>query len=302
MSIPLSQSAAHAQQVWIQGQKFARKGHWMEAARRFERAARLQPYDALYGLNLADALLKAGLPERATAAAAAVRATEPENELALALQVNALVVLQQHQAIVDVLDRAPEHLLSFDLQVMLAGAQLEVGKAKEAVSSYIRALAARPAEADLHVRLGFAFKALGMKLEAAECFRALLLGLGHRQVAVHDLLAFYEREVCDWRGGDTQVQALRASIALLTEDAVVETNPFVHVTLLDDPAEQLRAVRACAACRQPGHPLAPRAASACLACAWGRLGDFHGTPPPTSWPTLRTPRRRTSGLSVQPWR
>ncbi|MDO9073262.1 MAG: hypothetical protein Q7U73_08340 [Rubrivivax sp.] len=279
MSIPLTAAAAQAQQVWIQGQKLARKGRWMEAARRFERASQLQPRDALYGVNLADALLKAGLPERARAAAAAVRSTEPENALALALQVNALVTLRQHQAIVHVLEGAPDHLLDFDLRVVLAGAQLEVGKAKAAVSSYVQALAVRPAEANLHLQLGQAFKALGMKLEAAECFRtALLLGLGHRQVAVHDLLAFYEREVCDWRGGNTQVHALRASIAALPEDAAVETNPFVHMTLLDDPAEQLRAVRACA--RHVAGLVTPLASRAALPVTRLRLGyvsgDFHG--------------------------
>lgn len=278
MSTTPSQTARQAQQVWLQGQKFARKGHWTEAARRFERAAHLQPRDALYGVNLADALLKAGQAQRAQAAAAAVRETEPENALALALQVNALLTLRRQPAIVELLEGVPEHLLSFDLRVVLAGAQLEAGKPKDAVASYLHALCERPADGGLHFQLGQAFKALAMKLEAAECFRtALLLGLGHRQVAVQDLLAFYEREVCDWRGGDTQVQALRASIAALPEDAAVETNPFAHMTLLDNPQEQLRAVSACARyIASRVEPLPPRAARPVPRLRLGYVSaDFH---------------------------
>jgi predicted O-linked N-acetylglucosamine transferase (SPINDLY family) len=278
MSKALTQAAARAQQVWLQGQKFARKGQWAEAANRFEHATRLQPQDTLYGVNLADALLKAGLPERACAAAAAARASEPENTLALALQVNALMALRRHEDVAQLLEALPERLLSFDLRVVLAGVLLDTGKPQAAITHYMQALAQRPAEADLHVRLGHSFKALGLKLEAAECFRtALLLGLGHRQVAVHDLLAFFEREVCDWRGADTQVQQLRASIAALPEDAVVETNPFVHVTLLDDPEEQLRAVRACARfVASRVKPLPPRAAQPVQKLKLGYVSsDFH---------------------------
>lgn len=278
MSIPLTRAAAHAQQVWLQGQKLARKGHWPEAVRRFERATHLQPHDALYGVNLADALLKSGQPERARDAAAAVRVTDPDNALALALQANALLTLRRHKEIAEVLEAAPQHLVGFELRVMLAGAQLEVGSAQKAISNFMRALAEKPAEAGLHLQLGQGFKALAMKLEAAECFRtALLLGLGHRQVAVHDLLAFYEREVCDWRGGDTQVQALRASIAALPDDAAVETNPFVHVTLLDDPTEQLRAVRSCARyVSQTVLPMPPRTPEPVSRLRVGYVSsDFH---------------------------
>ncbi len=279
MRIPTSQPAAQAQTAWIQGQQFARQGRWTDAARRFERASRLQPRDPLYALNLADAEMKAGQAERACVAAAAALRVDPGNALALTLQTNALVSLHRHEALVDLLQAAPPELMTAELTALLVQAQLQTGKPQSALESCMAMLASNPANAGLHMMLGQAFKGLDMKLEAAECFRtALLLGLGNRQAAVQDLLAFYEREVCDWRGGNTQVEALRASLALLPDDASVETNPFVLVTLLDDPAEQLRGVRACARhVASLVRPLPPRPARAGARLRLGYVsGDFHG--------------------------
>jgi len=279
MHTPASPFAVQAQTAWIQGQQFALQGRWIDAARRFEQASRLQPRDALYALNLADAEMKAGHAERACTAAAAARRADPGNMLALTLQANALVVLNRYEALVELLQAVPPGLMTPELGAVLAQAQLQTGDPKAAVSSCLSALALRPADAGLHLRLGQAFKGLGMKLEAAECFRtALLLGLGPRQVAVQDLLAFYEREVCDWRGGHTLVQALRYSIARLPENAAVETNPFVLVTLLEDPEEQLRGVRACARhVASVVRPLPPRRAKVRPRLRLGYVsGDFHG--------------------------
>ena len=279
MPIPTSQPAAQAQTAWLQGQQLARQGRWVDAARRFERAARLQPRDALYALNLADAELKAGHADRACTAAAAALRVDPDNALALTLQTNALVALHRHEALVELLQAAPAGAMTPQLSALLVQAQLQTGDPKAALASCLSVLASSPGDAGLHLMLGQAFKGLGMKLEAAECFRtALLLGLGHRQVAVQDLLAFYEREVCDWRGGNTQVQALRESIARLPDDAAVETNPFVLVTLLEDPDEQLRGVRACARyLASLVRPLPPRRAKAGARLRLAYVsGDFHG--------------------------
>ncbi len=261
---PGSAAQQQAQRAWLQGQTLARQGRWTDAARQFETATRLQPRDALYFLNLADAQLKSGDLEKALATAQRACAAEPDSPLALALQANALVRLNRTDELLALLDAQPAERLSADLQALQGQVQLQCNRPQQAVNSLLAALAQRPADADLHQRLGQAFNLLHMKREAAECFRtALLLGLGERQAAAQDLLAFYEREVCDWRGGDTQVQALRQSIASLPADAAVPTNPFAHVTLLDDPYEQLRAAAICSRhIASTVTPLPPRAAQA----------------------------------------
>lgn len=244
---PQPASAQRAQQAWLAGQKLARQGRWHDAAGEFRRAARLDPRDALYGVNLADALLKTGRSAEALAAAEAASLADPQSALALALRVNALVTMHRHEEVVRLIESAPASLVDPDLLTVLGSARAHLCQPVEAVNAYLQALVATPAVGPLHYRLGLAFNDLGMKSEAAECFRTgLLLGLGSLEAGVRDLLAFYEREICDWRGGDTQVQALCESIARLPDDAAVQNTPFAHVTLLDDPALQLKAARACA--------------------------------------------------------
>lgn len=244
---PQPASAQRAQQAWLAGQKLARQGRWHDAAGEFRRAARLDPRDALYGVNLADALLKTGRSAEALAAAEAASLADPQSALALALRVNALVTMHRHEEVVRLIESAPASLVDPDLLTVLGSARAHLCQPVEAVNAYLQALVATPAVGPLHYRLGLAFNDLGMKSEAAECFRTgLLLGLGSLEAGVRDLLAFYEREICDWRGGDTQVQALCESIARLPDDAAVQNTPFAHVTLLDDPSIQLKAARACA--------------------------------------------------------
>lgn len=244
---PQPASAQRAQQAWLAGQKLARQGRWHDAAGEFRRAARLDPRDALYGVNLADALLKTGRSAEALAAAEAASLADPQSALALALRVNALVTMHRHEEVVRLIESAPASLVDSDLLTVLGSARAHLCQPVEAVNAYLQALVATPAVGPLHYRLGLAFNDLGMKSEAAECFRTgLLLGLGSLEAGVRDLLAFYEREICDWRGGDTQVQALCESIARLPDDAAVQNTPFAHVTLLDDPSIQLKAARACA--------------------------------------------------------
>lgn len=243
---PQRAAAQRAQQAWLAGQQFARQGRWHDAAGEFQRAAKLDPRDALYGMNLADALLKDGRAREALAAAEAAANADPDSSLALALRVNALVMMHRHEEVVRLIDSAPAKLVGADLLAVLGSARAHLCQPVEAVNAYLRALVATPQEGPLHYRLGLAFNDLGMKSEAAECFRTgLLLGLGSLETGVRDLLAFYEREICDWRGGNTQVQALCDSIARLPEDAAEQNTPFAHVTLLDDPLLQLKAARAC---------------------------------------------------------
>jgi predicted O-linked N-acetylglucosamine transferase (SPINDLY family) len=256
---PKPAALQRAQQAWLAGQQLARQGRWDAAAGEFRRATRLDPLDALYGVNLADALLKAGRAPEALAAAEAASQADPNSQLALALRVNALVTMHRHEEVVQLIESAPEGLVDTDMLTVLGSARAHLCQPVQAVQAYLRAIVASPTVGPLHYRLGLAFNDLGMKSEAAECFRTgLLLGLGSLEAGVRDLLAFYEREICDWRGGNTQVQALCESIERLPEDAAVQNTPFAHVTLLDDPALQLKAARACARYYSAMHRMEPR--------------------------------------------
>lgn len=268
-------SISRAQEAWVRGRQSGERGAWDEAVRQFKKAARLHPDDALYGLNLADALLKVGRPHEAAEAA---RSAYPGSPLATALLVQALAASLQYEKLVEVLDEAPQAHVTPELLSWKGGAQFKLGKSKDAVQTFLRLVMLKPHEAAAHYRLGLAFNDLTLKQEASECFRtALMLGLGPLEVGVRDLLAFYEREVCEWRGGDTQVQELRSSIARLPPGAAVQTNPFAHVTLLDDPVLQHQA--AAASARHIARDVVPLPARQPEARSRLRIGyassDFH---------------------------
>jgi len=245
-----------AHKAWQQGLAAGRKGDWSVAARHYTVARRLQPDDSLYSLNLADAWLKCGQPERALEMARAVCQAEPRNAPARDLQVNALLALYRFDDLCRLLEGWPSEELELDRLVILGAAQVQTGRSQAAVGTYLQALARDPAQAQAHYRLGQAFNELRLKSEAAECFRtALLLGMGDLEVGVRDLLVFYEREVCHWAG--LGIDALRSSIERLPGDAAIINSPFAHVTLLDDPLLQRKAAQACARHHERQSPMLP---------------------------------------------
>jgi predicted O-linked N-acetylglucosamine transferase (SPINDLY family) len=244
--MPAATASHHrARQAWQQGLSSARQGRWLQAADAYRKACRLHPQDALYGMNLADALLRLDRAQEALDAARAAVAAEPLQPLAHRLQLKALAALGRHEELVDEAQRVPPQAMSADAWGLVGAAQMHLGLPRQAVGRLLQGLTLEPAHSHMHFRLGLAFNALGMKAEAAECLRtALLLGLGPLELGARDLLAYHEREICDWRDAGHYEARAASVIRALEEDAALELNPFVHATLLDDPALQHCAARA----------------------------------------------------------
>lgn len=236
-----------AQESWMQGLGLANRGQWGEAAACFGEARARQPDDVLYGLNLADALMRVGQVERSLSVALECFAADPENRTAFLQVVNARFHLGYFEQLADLLQSVPASWMDHDLWVRLGVAQFRMGRPQDSIASFLKALMEKPAAATVHYQLGVSFNEMAMKVEAAECFRtALVLGAGVLEVAIRNLLAFYEREVCQWHQGDDQVAQLRTAIATLPDTSATQTNPFACVTLLDDPQAQLKASGSCA--------------------------------------------------------
>jgi predicted O-linked N-acetylglucosamine transferase (SPINDLY family) len=228
-----------AELAWLQGQHYVRQGRWSDALRQFRDAKRLNPIDPLFGLNMAHVLIKTGQWEEAVIELDKVEQSHPGHPVARGLRITALASLRRHEDLVGVLESAPEADMDKNLWVRLGVAQVHVGRAQSAVVAFMKALSLEPADGSVHYRLGLAFNELALKREAAECLRtALLLKLGPLEAGVRDLLTYYEREVCDWSMSEPGLEALRKSIRGLPNDAAIQTNPFAHVTLLDDPSDQ----------------------------------------------------------------
>jgi predicted O-linked N-acetylglucosamine transferase (SPINDLY family) len=255
------QAAERAERAWVKGLGLAQRGQWHDAVTCFDQAHTEQPGDVLYGLNLADALMHAGQVTRSLEVALSCLRAEPDNRTAFIMVVNARFQLGQFEELSEMLGSAPKAWMDHDLWVRLGVAQFRTGRPQGSIASFLKALMERPAEATVHYQLGVSFNEMAMKVEAAECFRtALVLGAGVLEVAIRNLLAFYEREVCQWHEGDDQVAQLRTAIGALPDNSATQTNPFACVTLLDDPHAQLKSSASCARFFAGlVAPLAPRA-------------------------------------------
>src|SRR6185295_7992134 len=131
-----------------------------------------------------------------------------------------------------------------DHHVSLAVALQRTKRHEEAIRAFFDALALKMDDAHSHFRLGMSFKDLGMKAEAAECVRtAVLLGVDGSELAARGQLAFLEREACRWPEADEALAGLRQALAAAATDSTLETSPFAHAVLTDDPLEQLEVSR-----------------------------------------------------------
>ena len=236
-----------AQQRWQTGQGHAQLEHWAQAAQAFEQASALHA-DPAYALAAVHALIKAGQPTQAVARAQRLRGLSPLDARAapgFTLEAHALLELGQATAAVDCLRALPAGLPRDQAHhAALAIGLQRSQRHDEAIRAFFDALALKMDDAVTHFRLGMSFKDLGMKAEAAECVRtAVLLGLGPSALAARAQLAFLEREACRWAEADAALAELRPAVRAVAPDAALETGPFPHAVLVDDPLEQLKVAR-----------------------------------------------------------
>ena len=243
---PPGSSPAHsrAHRLWQTGQSHAQREHWPLAARSFEEAAALHG-DTAYALAATHALIKAGRAADAVRRARAIRARDPRAGLAYTLESHALLGMGRAEESIETLLTLPADVQrDADHHVSLAVSLQRSRRHEEAIRSFFDALALKMDDALSHFRLGMSFKELGMKAEAAECVRtAVVLGLGSSELAARAQLVFLEREACRWAAADDAMTGLRTAVRALPDDTAVETGPFPHAVLVDDPLEQLKVAR-----------------------------------------------------------
>jgi len=231
-------------------------------------------------LAAVDALIKAGHNVEALQRARRLRLRWPREVLGYTLEANALLNLARpDEALQCTAHLPPSVARDHGFWMMSATALQRTHQHAEAISAFMNALAFKLDDALTHLRLSMSFKDMGLKAQAGECIRtALLLGLGSRDLAARGVLALLEREACMWSAAEETLTALRRLLADTPVGAIVETTPFAHAVLVDDPLEQLKVGRLYAEqMERRVRPLPRRAAR----CNTGRLrvaylsADFH---------------------------
>ncbi|WP_326538983.1 O-linked N-acetylglucosamine transferase, SPINDLY family protein [Pseudorhodoferax sp.] len=232
-----------ARAAWQAGQAHARRGAWDEAVRCFETATRQAPNDPVLALNLARALLAQRKLDEAAQQAARAFNLDPRNPVTCALTAHCLMEGKRFRDAARCLQSLPADVARGHDYFHTLGRALQLGRQpREAVDAYMSALAINITHADTHYQLGLCLNDLSMKEEAAQSFQtALAMGVGEHELGIRALLAYFEREACNWVGADEGLQRLQAALDALPDDAAVATAPFAHVTLLEDPMQQLKA-------------------------------------------------------------
>jgi len=255
---------AHAQahRRWQAGQEHARLDNWPMAAVAFEQAASFHGDDA-YALAAAHALIKADRSPDAVKRARGLRKAHPRAALAYTIEAHALIGLGRAAEAVECLRALPADVPRDNAHhVALAIALQRCQRHDEAIKSFFDALALKLDDAVSHFRLGMSFKDMGLRAEAAECVRtAVQLGVGSSDLAARAQLAFLEREACRWAEADDALAGLRAKLQALPPETPMETGPFPHAVLVDDPAEQLKVAHHYALHVQRGVRALPRRAA-----------------------------------------
>jgi protein O-GlcNAc transferase len=243
---PTAGNTAHerAHRSWLNGQSLAERGDWPNAAHKFDQAYRSHA-DEAYGLAAAHALICAGQPGAALNRTLALRRQHPALALAYTLECQALLELGRPGDAADCLLALPSSIARDRAHWQSLGTALQRSQRHdEAIGAFMQALALKMDDAVLHFYLGMSFKEKGMKSEAAECVRtALLVGLDASALAARAQLAFLEREACRWAAADAEMHQLLGALRAAPGDTAVETGPFVHAVLGDDPLDLLKAAR-----------------------------------------------------------
>lgn len=197
--------AGAGQRHWHAGLALAGAHDWAGAARAFARATRAAPHDALYWVNLAHAQNRAGDPEAALAAARRALRVDPGHALALRLKAECLGRLHRYAESVDAW-AALEATGQRDPELMVQHAAMlqALLRPQEAAALLLEALSLQPGLVRAHALLADACRDQGLKREAAECMKTVL-ALEPDNLEALSHLSFEQRQVCDWRGIDTEL-------------------------------------------------------------------------------------------------
>lgn len=267
-------SKAHAEGVALSGRQ-----QWAKAARAFEKALETQPREAPLWLNLAQALRKQGLAERARTAAARAAGLDPDCRIARRMHALCLMDCGEYDRAHEVLRSALGDDDPAAPQVLLeAGEALtRAGRYREAIETFLAAAQRVPHLAAAHVGMGNAFAKLDAPEAAYECFTTAV-ALRPADLALRSNAIHHAMHACRWGALEADIEALEARSR---SDGIGAPVPFDHLALPGASAANHRASAAAFAEVAAGRirPLPARRARAAGSRERLRLGylssDFH---------------------------
>jgi predicted O-linked N-acetylglucosamine transferase (SPINDLY family) len=256
MTVDEAVDARDADELYRTGLALAGVQRWPEAVQQFAAAARANPHDVVYWLNLSHACLKTGDLGQGAQAAAQVVALDPRSELGLTLALECLGPEGRHGELVALFRKADlANVAQPRLHLELGISLTRLGRLPEAVQAFLEVLRRDPRAAEAFAQLGNVFQLLQMPEEARECFRNAL-ALGRTPVEMASAVVFTSLEASNWNSINQDLDALLQ----LSGEGLGHPVPFYSLAFGFSRQLQLAASRAYAERTFRGiEPLAPRA-------------------------------------------
>lgn len=220
---------------------------WSEAIPLLERVLKLRPRDATLWLTLAQACQAADRPDEGLRAAERAQqyagaddslardATEEAVKAALDTHDSPRALALAAKLPAELRDQSPQLLR------LMGTALNNLNRSQEAVEPLLRAIALRLDDGQAHMQLGFAFYALKLHAEAAECFRTVYT-LYPESIGALAYLNHLEQMACRWGDYDVRCQGLLDSLSGPAR-AMHYVPPFALVMLPHTKAQMLAAAR-----------------------------------------------------------
>jgi predicted O-linked N-acetylglucosamine transferase (SPINDLY family) len=218
----------------------SRQGDWESAAACFKQACRLQPTDAIYWTNFAQALRKLGQHEDSVTAARQALSIQPHLAVATQLLADGLKAQHRYEDAASALRTVADTTDNTQNRYELANALLQAGKTQQAIEELMRALALTPHFVPGHVQLGNLFKGLKMHQEALECFLTAF-ELEPQDATTLSAVVYEALHACQWDRFRQHAQALEHLIEAGVKRLPV---PFMFLSMSDSRPQQLEVARA----------------------------------------------------------
>lgn len=242
LAAPSQTDASPGQLSWQRGVALLEASKWADAAQAFDCATKEEPGEALFWINLANALRHQGDLEAAEQAVRRALTLQPTNALALSLLAECLARLHRHgealrvfQSLAAAGDDDP------DVMVRHGATLLALLQPQAAAAVLLKALGHRPADVAGHALLANAMADMELGEEAVECIKtALALAPWHLEMLVR--LCHQKRMLCDWTDFDLQLKQIEFALQRLSGREAGQIASFSLLSLPLAPELHLPAV------------------------------------------------------------
>lgn len=220
------------------------QGRLEDALAAYRRAVSLNPGFAEASINCANVLRRLGRADEALKVCEEIIAKRPDAAEAHFSLGNVLKELNSVDQAIEAYRRAIALRPDFPEAFVNLGNALQNKEAfGEALAAYRSAVEIRPGIAGMHVNMGTALENLGRLDEAIVCYRAAL-ALNPDLLAVRVWLHHKRREICDWRGIESEEKELCGLMAQPQKDLV---HPFPPLSMAASASEHLEVAKTFAA-------------------------------------------------------